>query len=444
MARRCRVATGKLGLARAPRLAACAAIVLASAQLAAQDTPAAPVEQQPATPASGEPADASKPAEQPKPATPAGQTAPSDLQKQSAEHPIYPPPPKASGFGFHVGDFDINLGGYIKVDLIHDFQDINDDQQFDVRDIPVSGGTSPGSNTNLQASQTRLNLDIRGPSSDGDMRVFVEGDFFGSNNSFRMRHAYGQFRQLLAGQTWSTFMDEDAMPETLDFESPIAFPQVRTAQVRYSIPLENKDYFAVAVEDPDSEIIAPTGVDGASKNPLPDFTARLRLNNPIGHVQLGMFTGMARFVPDDATAEDAWLWGVNLSTKLTTVDKDNAIVQLTYGPGAGRYRGGVTAAPDNDNDLEAVPVFGYLASYQHFWNEKYRSSIGYAEAHADVPGGAPPTTTNESLTYGFVNFIWQYTNRSWVGVELLHGTREVESGADGHDTRLQFSFRFDI
>lgn len=433
-------------LARAPRFAACAALLLASSRLAAQQAATPPADPPPATEDMPAPAPDAKTDGQTQPAaaTTAPTAAQTEDQKASEAHPIYPPPPNIKGLKFKVQDYDVTIGGYIKVDLIHDFQDIGNRDEFDVRTIPATGGTDPGSNTNLTARQTRLWLDIRGPSSDGEIRTYVEGDFAGSGNSFRMRHAYGQFRQLLAGQTWSVFVDEDAMPETLDFESPIAFPQVRTAQVRWTIPLANKDYFAVSVEDPDSEVIAPTGVAGASTNPLPDFDARLRLYNPIGHVQLGLWTGMARFVPDAATAEDAWLWGVNLSTKLTTVDKDNAIVQLTYGPGVGRYRGGVVAAPDSNNQLEAVPVFGWLASYQHFWSDKYRSSIGYAAAHADLPNGVPPTTTSDNLTYAFVNYIWQYTSRAWVGVELLHGTNQVDSGAEGHDTRLQFSFKFDF
>src|SRR5262245_27353226 len=94
----------------------CAAVLLGSWPLAAQQPP--PADDKPATPAAdAQPAPASdaKTDGEAKPATAAAQTAPSDLQKQAAEHPIYPPPPKASGFGFKAGDFDINLGGYIKV-----------------------------------------------------------------------------------------------------------------------------------------------------------------------------------------------------------------------------------------------------------------------------------------------------------------------------------------
>ena len=46
------------------------------------------------------------------------------------------------------------------------------------------------------------------------MRAFIEGDFAGSGsgNLFRLRHAYGQWRKLTIGQTWSTFSDPEAEP----------------------------------------------------------------------------------------------------------------------------------------------------------------------------------------------------------------------------------------
>lgn len=35
-----------------------------------------------------------------------------------------------------------------------------------------------------------------------------------------MRHRYGKLEPVLAGQTWSTFMDEAVMPDLVNSESP--------------------------------------------------------------------------------------------------------------------------------------------------------------------------------------------------------------------------------
>jgi len=354
-----------------------------------------------------------------------------------------PAKPPTKGLQLQSGDYTWKLGGYVKLDVIHDFDAIGSTDFFDVRTIPT--GTSEGTDdrTRIHARQSRLNLDVRGPSSAGEVRGFVEGDFFSDQNGFRMRHAYGTVGGVLGGQTWTTFMDEDAMPETLDFESPVAFPLVRQPQVRFTHALSEKDYVAFSLEDPDSDVIAPTGVAGTVEEPLPDVNARLRLGNSRGHTQLGLFGGMARFDPDVGSSDDVLLWGLNLSTKFATTGKDSAILQATYGDGVGRYRGGVTAAPDSNGDLEAVRVLGVLGSYEHHWNEEYRSTIGYSWGDGDLPNGTPVTSTEE-VTYGFVNLIWQFTARAWAGFEYLYGTRDTFDGEDGNANRVQFSLRFDL
>src|SRR5262245_35507164 len=185
-------------------------------------------------------------------------------------------------------------------------------------------------------------------------------------------------------------MGEEAMPETLDFESPTAFPLIRQAQFRWTHDLGDGSYYALAIEDPASVIIPPTGVPGTVKEPLPDINGRVFWKNPLGHVQLGLFSGAASFHPDSGTPDNVWLWGLNLSTKVATWGADSTIFQATYGDGVARYRGGDTAAPDASGHLKAIPALGLLGSYEHHWNEEYRSTIGYSWGDGDVPSGAPP------------------------------------------------------
>lgn len=354
-------------------------------------------------------------------------------------------PPKApeKGIQWTTGEYTWKVGGYIKVDLIHDFDEIGSTDSFDPRTIPTTGANDPGDATRIHARQTRFNLDVSGPSSNGDFRAFFEGDFFSDQNGFRMRHAFGEVGSVLGGQTWSTFMDEDAMPETLDYESPIGFPQIRQAQLRWTEPLEGGSYWAVSLEEPDSDVLQPVGFAGESDEPLPDVNARYYWKNSLGHAQLGLFGGMARLDPAVGDTDDVALWGVNLSTKIATFGSDSAIAQVTFGDGVGRYRGGTTAATDANGDLEAVSTFAVLAAYQHHWSEKYRSTLTYSRAEGDIPDGAPPTSTEE-VEYLAANLIWQFRSRAWVGIEYLFGSRDTFDDEQGEANRLQISLRFDI
>jgi len=358
--------------------------------------------------------------------------------------PLAPPadakPSKA--LQWQIGDTTVKLGGYVKVDLIHDFDAIDSTGSFDPRTIPTDG--SDGNNTLMQANQSRLNLDVRTPTSDGEeLKLFVEGDFKGSGNSLRLRHAYGAFGPVLAGQTWSSFMDANGMPETLDFESPIGFPQVRTTQARYTRRLDSGNSFAFSVEDPASSV---TGVDtstGRVEDTMPDVTANTIWNHARGHVQAAAFGGVASYNPDVGSTDSVPLWGVNVSAVLTTWGRDNAILQFTYGEGVGRYRGGITAAPDADGDLEAIETTAVLASYQHYWSDDYRSTVCYSWATGDLPDGTPPESSDQ-VQYFAANLIWQFSDRAWTGIEYLYGTNERFNGEDGDASRVQLAVRFDL
>lgn len=359
---------------------------------------------------------------------------------QGTASPAPQPKPAAQGLQWQVNDYTVKLGGFVKLDLIHDFDEIGSTDSFDPRTIPTDDESDPGTNTRLHARSTRLNLDVRGPTDIGPMRVFVEGDFFSDQNGFRLRHAYGTIAGVLAGQTWSTFMDEDAMPETIDFETPIAYPLIRQAQIRYTQPIQGDSHWAIALEDPASAVVAPP-VPGEVEEATPDLTGRLRWAHGLGHCQLGLFAGTSRFDPDAGPADTVLIHGANLSTKLAIGGKDQFYAQVTYGPGVGRYRGGITAVPDGNGDLDAVEVFGFLGGFEHHWSDAWRSTISYAWAEGDLPANAPPTS-NAETEYLAANLIWQFSNKTWVGVEYLYGSLTTADDARGEANRVQFALRF--
>src|SRR4029077_15273835 len=116
--------------------------------------------------------------------------------------------------GFTIGGFTFKVGGRIKLDIIRDFDPIGSEDSFDPRTIPVPQGE--GVNSNIHAKETRLSLDVRGPVEGKELRMYVETDFYGSSSVLRLRQAYGSYGGLLAGQTWSTFVDDNNFPNTID------------------------------------------------------------------------------------------------------------------------------------------------------------------------------------------------------------------------------------
>jgi hypothetical protein len=397
-------------------------------------------------------------AQQPPPDPPPTATAPDPPPAPTAPDPPPAPTPQeptpvattgqvdTPAIGFRVGGFDFKPSGRVKLDVIRDFDPIGSTDYFDTRTIFVDG--SRGTNSNLHAKETRLNLDIRGIVQERELRLFIETDFYGTNTALRLRHAYGTWGGLLAGQTWTTFMDEDNLPRTIDFEAPTAFAQIRQAVVRWTQDVGSGITLAVAVEDNKSEIILPTNVPGNAEYPMPDVVARMRWYFGSGHIQTAAFTGWARFRPTDQSLppDTVNLWGGMLSANFGTFGKDTIYGVVTAGEGIGRYRGGITAVPDANGFLHPAAVVAFMGGYEHFWTSRWSTnavySIGVAkdeDFYTDL--------VNRRLEYGAINLLyWFLGDRAWTGVEYLYGYRQVygEGLPTGVAHRVQYAVRFNL
>ena len=165
----------------------------------------------------------------------------------------------------------LRIGGFVKMNLVQSLSPLGSQDRFIVGTIPTNDVTAGDSEAHLTVQQSRLNLELRLPSDYGQMRTFVEGDFAGAGETFRLRHAFGQFRDVLAGKTWSTFMDVESSPEELDFEGINGRINVRQAQLRFFPQIGEQWNLAVALEDPRPNV---TGGDGVSQ--FPDVVASIR------------------------------------------------------------------------------------------------------------------------------------------------------------------------
>ncbi|MEX1131650.1 MAG: DcaP family trimeric outer membrane transporter [Flavobacteriales bacterium] len=361
---------------------------------------------------------------------------------QTATDSIPQPPPLKAGWWLIPGtDIRMTMGGYIKLDLIHDLSPIGSPNFFDVSKIPTDGST--GSSTRLQAQETRLRWDFRRDSKYGEVRGYMEGDFYGgAGNPFRLRHAYVDIGgRWLVGQTWSTFMDENIIPPTLDYEKPAAYAFARHAMIRYTQPLGDKTFIALALEQPSASIQTPE--PGKVNNPLPDFAMRARRTGKWGHVQLSGFLGGAEFQPDSGSTSNVLTYGVNLSGQVNFGKKDKFIYQGIYGPGLARYRFGNYAAPDSTGKIQAITGMGFTAGVLHHWSDAWSSFVMYNYGTVE-PTDLQNPGDSKTTSYVAANLQWHFTSFAWAGVEYLHGTNENVVGQDGSADRIMLSVQMNI
>ena len=342
------------------------------------------------------------------------------------------------------------LGGYAKVDVIADSTKLGNPNKFVTGGIPVRGEANHGRDNEftIQAKQTRMNLELRSPTPIGALRVVYENDFFGDSSSadmsYNLRQFYGQVANITGGQTWTTFADPDANPDTLDFEGPGVQTMVRQPQLRYTYSPNPHNHLAISIEQPKGDVGAlPT--TASTRNSMPDFAANWRLEGSPGHVQLA---GLVRSIgyEDSAGPEDEVIgWGLNLSGVLHTFGQDNATARLTYGDGLGRYvqdlPGGSAAVVDASGDLETLSVWGVMAAYRHFWSDDWRSEITYGYVDLDGASALGEKAYDETH-YAQANLIWGIGGNFYVGVEYLFGFKNARDGSDGEAHRGQLSLQY--
>ena len=372
-----------------------------------------------------------------------------------AERPAAPAAPPPPADGFRMGDRTITLGGFIKADVMASRYDGGDPANGDaLRDfylpgaIPV-GGADEGTALDFNARQTRLWLAAQGRVGDHAVGGRVEMDFqvlpgpgdqrTTSPANLSLRRAYVTLDGWLVGQEWSNFQNLSALPESADYVGPSEGTVfVRQAQVRWT-----RGPWSISVENPETTV-TPFGGGAriiADDNALPDLTARWTRTGAWGEVSVaGLARSLSYENPAAAVDATATGWGVSAAARLKVGARDDLRLMLTTGEGIGRYVGlnfandaVLTAA----GDLEPIGVTAGFIAYRRIWSDAWRSNLVWSAQQVDNEVGLTSVAANEMAQSLRANLIWTPVRSVDVGLELMRGERELESGASGELTRLQ-------
>ncbi len=365
-------------------------------------------------------------------------------------------------YGFAQADFIQDIGGRLSPDW---------DDAFRPSQICIDGACGGDGQSSVSVKQSRFGIKGLMPTGEGrsPFNFKFEFDLFGTGSdagqtTFRLRHFYGEWGPLLAGQTHSLFMDIDVFPNTIDYWGPSGMVFYRNVQIRYTPWRTDSNEFAIAIERPGNDI-DPGNVrlvegfeDAEIQNDeeLPDFTARWRTSGDWGHFQVGGILRKVGFEYRQSPGEK-WSsssetgWGVNLASVINVLERDALRLQLVYGEGIASYMndGGMDLAPQAkysgdtlvDVSAETVPLTGVVAYYDHWWSERWSSSIGYSFTEVDNTNFQDPGAFHKGQ-YASTNLLWYPGDNLMVGGELLWGERENNDGASDDDVRFQFSVKY--
>ncbi len=364
----------------------------------------------------------------------------------------------------------LDVYGFAQTDAIYDFNRVDPDWKATLRpskipvNCPEDAGCGNDGETILSVRQSRFGVNGLMPTPIGEIKTKFEFDLFGvgddaGETTFRLRHAYGELGPILAGQTWSVFMDPDVLPNTIDYWGPVGMVFFRNPQVRWTPYDDEAISAAVAIESPgsaldagkaDTEELQIAGLTFDSWNRFPDLTGHVRLDQEWGHIQ---FAAIVRYLGYEIRAlngsgPDGWEIGAagNLSGSFNLFENDQILWQLAGGQGFAAYMndGGTDLAPNGAlTHGKPVPGLGWLVYYNRQWSEYWTSSIGFSE-HRQWNTRGQLANAFEVGQYGNVNLLYHPTPGMFVGPEFVWGRRVDNDGEHGVDSRLQVSFHYDF
>jgi hypothetical protein len=375
-------------------------------------------------------------------------------------------------------EHSLSVYGFAQIDAIQDFNRVNPNWDATLRPsrIPTTEGQF-GSDGQFIASvrQSRLGARAEGTIAGKPYEARFEFDLFGTGvdegqTTFRIRHAYGRWGPILAGQTNTLFMDGDIFPNVVDYWGPAGMVFVRTPQFRFTFYDSDGVTAAVALENPSDDIdpgqirlVSPEVADGLRPDEeWPDLTAAVRYGGDWGHVRLA---GIARSIGYDTLGTvgnepkgDEFGWGLNLTSSVK-VSLATLRLGVVYGEGIATYMndGGMDLAPAAalgpvppifppppiDGTLisaEAVELLGVSAYVDLQWTPELSSALGYSFTEVENTNFQDPTAFHKG-EYASVNLLWTPADRVMTGAELLWGQRTDNDGAQGDDVRLQYTFK---
>jgi len=345
--------------------------------------------------------------------------------------------------------------GYIKLIGGVDLGNIQNTSEFYPSKIPIYPTLREEKPRSfLDARQTRLAVDGEYEVSGTDkVHIYVEMDFFNTEaaTSFvpHLRHAYGEYKGFLIGQTWSTLKNTSAFPVQVDFEGPNSITGPRNPMIRYTQSINNKYSYAVALET-HSEDYTPFDAnidDSMAFLYVPDLIGYIQKNGNWGNLRLtGILKNMSYTNTNSDAIKSITSGGAAVSGIVKFLNRkeinDDIRFSYTYGFGIAHYindlRGqGLDAAPDNNGDMSPIPVMGGFLAYKHAWSKTATSSAVFSFTSIDNSD-----YTNDSMydfsTYGAVNYMWSPVDRLDYGIELIYGKNQNKLGDNGVGYRAQF------
>ncbi|MCY4044519.1 MAG: hypothetical protein OXE99_05525 [Cellvibrionales bacterium] len=393
-----------------------------------------------------------------------------------------PQVPNAGFFHVHDSSYSFTVGGFTRLDALYTSNQIGDVEQFTTATIPVVGAdgskkingedyTPATQQIHFNAKRSRLWLEGARPFDNSDLKVKIEGDFWGAGH-FRLRHAYGAFdniklgqgkASLLVGQTYSAFMVDSSQANVLDNQGPnsnmnadrhplVTWTHSPIDLFTYRISIEKSEF------DPTQSEVRVSGLEQDVQVAeygliTPMFVSAVIIGNKRQNIQFSAAYARIETKVDLGGVQDKTIdgYGFNMGGLFSFGERDFVRYYAVYTDGLGLlipdletgYSDGVYGLGATTDEIVTLDSFGGYISLQHLWSETLSSNLVWSYVKVNNSVGQPDWAYKDA-NYVAANLIWKPAKQLMFGTEYLWGDRRNKDGSAGDASRVMISAQFNF
>jgi hypothetical protein len=347
------------------------------------------------------------------------------------------------------GKMQLRILGSVRFLIDYDLIELESKNFLNTYEIPTGEDNVSLPNYYNGLDQSRLGFEVTRQANSGTVFIRLETDFQG-NNGFRIRHAYGQYKRFLFGQTWSLFSQVSSLPATVGAGGPTGSMSRRTPQIRYtSRHILPKSTLSFGLEYFTPEINIPDSISIETFQLMPDFTARIERSVKWGALQLSAIMPVLSGRNDEGKYILRPGWGVSFSAVVNSWAKGKWYYQAAGGQAITRFfkdlaGQGLDLLFDPETNKAHMPLtFGTLLTYEHHWNPKIFSNFTYSLLLLQKESFTPDDSYHQGDNFR-VNTFWNAIEGAKVGIEYVHAFRRDRDGEKGTASRFSLLFYYDF
>jgi hypothetical protein len=377
----------------------------------------------------------------------------------------------------------MRIGGYVKLDIIWDFDGRGFHFHFPAAQ-PGNPGRTNGSDFRFLARQSRLFVVTTTPTDWGTLMTRIEGDFYGNATGgnqgfFRLRHALGCLGPVCAGHTWSAWMPVWAGLPTLDFGGAQSAIFVRHGILKYTHNFGGGWVAHIGLEDPmggrgfgnissgggDATIAVGPGSSLANDaQQFPDVVGGLFYNWKGGRAWVGGILRQEEVNGGTALTTDTAIgWGIAAAAAMSVHKRVKVGFQGFWGQGIQSYIPGLTSGAlvpgfatsavngvIVNGSLNMVETWGIFAWAQVALTDTIR--VGAVWAYAETSpedenptgkiGFGTPLALTKYVQSLHANLIWSPVPAVNIGIEYSWFQHGRINNADATLHRIHIAFQY--